>query len=302
MSRVRTARYAAYVLLLVSTGVLVFAWWEDLVRAWSGQPWTFVAAMIGMAGGTWLQALNFRSFLPGRAGLTLSPLVRVWAAGSLANYLGPFQPGLALRVLWLRRYEISMSDSLAASWRQVSASVWISLAGAAAGLLMLDASRHVLTASLLVAVFALAWTLHGPLFTWISRLQAPVWLARRRAWVGALAGGYSRQGLCGVVLQYFVATLLILYVYRRFGVDIHPAYAVLMACAVYVSSLVAVLPGNFGVLEGIYVAGGYALGLDVRESTALALFLRGAHIASCLALLWLPGGKADAAGPEAGAG
>jgi len=84
----------------------------------------------------------------------------------------------------------------------------------------------------------------------------------------------------GVLALYGGGTAILLYGYAAFGADIDAAAAVLMACGVYVSSLVSLLPGNLGVSEAIYLVGGRSMGLSVSEATALALLLRTAHIAA----------------------
>jgi hypothetical protein len=72
------------------------------------------------------------------------------------------------------------------------------------------------------------------------------------------------------------------------------------SAAVYASALVAVMPGNLGVMDGIYLLGGHSLGLTAHESAAIALLLRAAHIVSCfLIALLVPSGQPGITGSRA---
>jgi len=52
------------------------------------------------------------------------------------------------------------------------------------------------------------------------------------------------------------------------------------------SSLVAFLPGNLGVVEAIYMLGGHGFGLTVAEAGALAILIRVAHVAANMLLVF----------------
>jgi hypothetical protein len=114
---------------------------------------------------------------------------------------------------------------------------------------------------------------------WLDRLERPLWLVRHKQLLHRAAIGIRWSGLAGVVLQYALGTVLLYWVYSRFGAAIGIGQALILACLVYVSSLVAFLPGNLGVMEAIYMLGGHGFGLNVAELGALALLLRASSIA-----------------------
>jgi len=287
MSRRRFGwRGITYLLMLVVAAILVAVWWTDLVKIWREQGLTLVVAAIFMVLALIVQTRNFITFLGEPLRLGTWGLSRVWATTALANYLGPFQPGVALRVAYLSRRGVKISTSLLATWRQLCVSVWISLGGLATGLWLTGDPRMRLPAlALLVAFLGLAM-LRGVLLAVLERVERPAWLAQRKHLLRSAISGISVPGIIGVVLQYAIGTLLLLWVYHRFGANIILGQALVLACMVYVSSLVAVMPGNLGIMDGIYMIGGHGLGLTVAESAALALLLRGAHIAGCLVLVF----------------
>lgn len=288
-------RGIAYALMLVVAVAVVVAWWPQLVRIWREQGLTLVVAAIFMVLGVIVQTRNFITFLGEPLHLGTWGLSRVWATTALANYLGPLQPGVALRVAYLSRRGVKISASLLATWRQLCVSVWVSLGGLAIGLWLTgDQKMRWPALVLLVAFLGLAVLRSGSLAV-LERINRPAWVAHRKHRLRDAISGISVPGIIGVVLQYAIGTLLLLWVYRRFGTNIMLGQALVLACMVYVSSLVAVMPGNFGIVDGIYMIGGHGLGLTVAESAALALLLRGAHIAGCLVLALAGGPTLDRA-------
>lgn len=280
MPRLRILRNAAYLLLVATAIVLVVIWWPVLARIWREQALTFLGAVVVMVCGTLVQARNFLVFLDTKHSVSLWRFTQVWALSALANYLAPLQPGIAVRVAWLSRRGISVSAGLLATWRQLVASVWISLIGLAIGLLMTGDPRGRWPALALGVVWTLAFAVRKLWLRELDRLQRPAWLARQKELLHRAASGIESRGLAGVVLQYVLGTLVLYWVYSRFGASIGVGQALILACLVYISSMVAVLPGNFGVMEAIYVLGGHGFGLSVPQLAALALLLRVSSITS----------------------
>ena len=280
VSAVRKLRNAAYVLLIAVAVVLVVVWWPVLVGIWQQQALTFVGAVIVMICGTFVQARNFLVFLDAEHPIRLLRFTRVWALSALANYVAPLQPGIAVRVAWLSRRGVSVPAGLLATWRQLVASVWISLIGLAVGLLMTGVPRGRWPALALGAVWMVTFAMRKLWLRGLDRLQRPAWLARQKEVLHRAASGIKSRGLAGVVLQYVLGTLVLYWVYSRFGAPIGVGEALILACLVYISSMVALLPGNFGVMEAIYMLGGHGFGLSVAQLAALALLLRVSSITS----------------------
>jgi Uncharacterised protein family (UPF0104). len=274
----RTWRNAAYLLLVVIAVVLVVIWWPELAMIWREQAWTFVGAVVVMVSATIVQARNFLTFLDTPKRLPTWPFSRLWALSSLANYMAPLQPGIAVRVAWLARHDVNVATSLLATWRQLVTSCWVALAGLAIGLLLTGDPRGRWPAVALILLWLALLFLRKFWLRWLDRLTRPAWLVQRKQLLHCAATGITLSGLAGIVVQYALGTLLLCWVYGSFGASIGVGQALVLTCLVYVSSMVAVLPGNLGVMEAIYMLGGHGFGLSVGVSSALAILIRIAHV------------------------
>jgi hypothetical protein len=277
----RAWRNATYVLLIAVVGALIVTHWHQLATIWRDQALTFVGAMVVMTCGTFVQAHNFLEFLDAPITVRVRRFTPVWAWGALANYVAPLQAGgIAVRVAWLARHEISVSSSLLATWRQLIVSLWVSLGGLATGLLLTGDPRGRWPALALVLAWLGAVPLRKVLSNALSRLSRPQWLVRRKDLLRRAAASITLRGIAGVVVQYVLGAMVVYWVYSRFGAPIGIGQAVILACVVYVSTIVAVLPANLGVLEIIYMLVGHGFGMSVEQVGALAVLLRVAHIVS----------------------
>lgn len=276
----RTWRNAAYFLLVATAIALVVHWWPELAAIWRKQALTFVGAIAIMICGTLVQARNFLVFLNVRHSVRFWRFAQVWALSSLANYVAPLQPGIAVRVAWLAQRGVNVPEGLLATWRQLVTSIWISLIGLAVGLLLTGDPRGRWPALLLGVAWVATFALRRLWLRWLDYLTSPAWLAQRKQLLHRAATGITLSGLAGIVVQYALGTLVLYWVYSRFDATISVGQALVLTCLVYVSSMVSVLPGNLGVMEAIYMFGGHGFGLSVPEMGALALLLRVSSITS----------------------
>jgi hypothetical protein len=283
-------RQAVYVLFLLAALAFVAAQRATLANLWRGQALTFLGASGLMLLGIFLQARSFISFIDVSHALRTSAFARVWAVSMLANYLSPLQPGVALRIAYLKTRGLTVTDGVLATGRMLAASVWTAALWLGAGLIAWNAATWPLVLGLWSAAIA-AFAGRGPLLRALGRCARPQWLVRHREPLRRMLTGWSAQGLVAVTAQYALSTILLHWVYGRFGASLTLAQALIMTCAVYVSSLFSLLPGNFGVLEAIYLAAGHTAGLSTVEAAALAGLLRASHIAAIalLVLIGIPG-------------
>lgn len=277
--RWRQWRNAAYLLLVVVAVVLVAVHWRTLAAIWRQQALTFIGAVVLMVCGTFVQTRNFLTFLNVSSRFRLWTFSRVWALSALANYVAPLQPGIAVRVAWLSRYDVDVAASLLATWRQLIVSVWVALAGLSVGALLTGDPRGRWPAAVLTLVWLALFAIRKFSLGWLLRLQWPMWLARHKELLHRSVTSISIGGILGVAVQYVLGTMLLYWVYDRFGASIDVGQALILACLIYTSSIVALLPGNFGVMEAIYMLGGQGMGLGAAQVGALAVLLRVSHIA-----------------------
>lgn len=292
--RRRMWRNLAYLLLVTMAMALVVHWWPELASIWRKQAMTFVVAIAIMICGLFVQAHNFLTFLDTPVRLRVWHFVPVWALGALANYVAPMQAGgVAIRVAWLGRHGVGITETLLATWRQLALSLWVALAGLAAGLLLLGDPRGRWPALAMSLLWLAVFFMRRLWLKWLHNLSRPAWLANRKQLLDRAVSGITPSGIAGVVAQYVLGALLLYWVYACFGTSIGFGQALILACLVYASSLIAVLPGNLGVTEAIYMLGGHGFGLDVAQAGALAILIRAAHIAANLlvALVGAPCGR-----------
>jgi hypothetical protein len=271
----------AYVLLLAILFALVVVYWRVLAAIWREQALTFVGAMAVMVCGTFVQAHNFLEFLATPARPRIRRFAPVWAWSALANYVAPLQAGgIAIRVGWLARRNIGIAESLLATWRQLVVSIWISLIGLSVGLLLAGDPRGRWPAFVLFLVWLAVPLLRRIWLRWLDGMARPRWLAGRKQLLHKAVIGITLRGIAGVVVQYVLGGVVMYWVYARFGAPIGAGEALILTCVVYVSTIIAVLPANLGVLEVIYMFVGHGFGMSVVQVGALALLLRVAHITS----------------------
>jgi len=279
---IRKLRTGVYFLLIAIAIALIVIWWPVLVRIWREQALTFAGTVIVMICGTYVQARNFFVFLEVEHSVRQWRFTRIWALSALANYVAPLQPGIAVRVAWLAHRGVNVSEALLATWRQLVVSIWIATLGLGIGLLLTGDPRGRWPGVALVVVGVAVFALRKIGLRMLDRLARPRWVASRKELLRRAATGITGSGVIGVIAQYVLGTLVLYWVYSRFGADIGVGQALILACLIYLSSVIAVLPGNLGITEAIYMLGGHGFELSLTTSGALAILIRVAHIAANL--------------------
>lgn len=271
-----------YVAVLLGLLVLCVRFWHDLTQIWSDHLGTFLAVTGLMGVGVVVQAWNFRSFLPRPSGIGLLSNTRIWALASLMNYLGPFQAGLIVRVALLKQQGITVHDATLATLRQLVGSVWLAVGFLGISLLSLGDRWRSIGLLLIAACVALPLLQRG-LRAHLSRPHTST--APMRQTLATLVMPLRPASFLGLLAQYALGTMVFLIGFRQFGFDISATQALGLAALIYVSAIVALLPGNLGVLEAICTTVGQGAGLGLEQSLALALLYRGANVAGLLVML-----------------
>lgn len=277
----------AYVAVLVAIAYLLFVYWRSVLSILSRHgPATLFAACMAVTGVT-VQALNFRNLLNSPTKPPLRAIVHVWAIANLANYLGPFQPGVAVRLTLLKRQGVSVSASTSASLRQVHLSTWVAMGLASVGLFETVPAIRAIGGAGLVLFFT--WPLLLALLRrWVLAL-APRWrfLDQRRAGLTELMNTVPYRKLGLFVAQYLLIAVNVGGVYWAFGAPLAPQDALLVAIASVLATLVAVTPNSLGVQDALYGYVAHVGGLSVSEALTIALLFRIAHALACAGLLAL---------------
>lgn len=289
---IRKLRNGVYFLLIAVAVALIVIWWPFLARIWREQALTFAGAVIVMICGTYVQARNFLVFLDAEHSVRQWRFTRIWALSAMVNYVAPLQPGIAVRVGWLAHRGVDVSEALLATWRQLVVSIWIATLSLGIGLLLTGDPRGRWPGVALVVVGVAVFALRKIGLRMLDRLARPRWVASRKGLLRRAATGITPSGLVGVIAQYVLGTLVLYWVYSRFGADIGVGQALILACLIYLSSIVSILPGNLGVTEAIYMLGGHGFDLSLAAAGALAILIRVAHVGANL-LIALTGFRDD---------
>jgi len=297
VSRFRFGLRAIAYLLLVAVAVgLIVTRWPELSGIWREHLGTFAGVTLLMAVAIIVQARNFILFLPQCNGPALAVMTRIWAVGALVNYLGPFQPGLAMRVALLGRLGIPIADSSVATLRQVFASLWLALLVASISLIAIDAVAMAIPAGALIAMFLLTSQLLPMLRGFAARVLTRRGALELKQHIEMALVMPTPRAALGILAQYALGTAVFYVGYRQFGVDITVASAAALACVIYASSILALFPGNFGVLEALCAAFGQVNGLSVDQALALAFLYRGANVVGAVLLATIPSPPAQPVG------
>jgi len=277
-------RRAGYVVLLVGIGAVLWFSREGLLAVWRDHHWAFLVLAVLMMVGMLVQVLNFLHLLEWHERLAVRAAAHAWALATLLNYLAPFQPGLALRLAYFKSQGVPLSRTAATTLRQLHLSMWTALLVAGVAFCIKGGHSGWVAGLLLMVAFiawpmVLAWSL-----PWLKAWRWPAWMETHRGSVEIAMTPLPLRKTFYFFVQHALGATLVLFAYREFGAALSPANAMLISVGVYLSSLVAILPNNLGLLEGLYILTARASGLDPITSLALALFIRGAHICACLAM------------------
>src|SRR3990172_710297 len=102
-----------------------------------------------------VQARNFLQLLNLESTPSLVATVRMWALSGLSNYLGPFQPGLAIRLYHFKSHGISLSKTSGATFQQLQLSLWTASLLSFIALLLTESP--IVELILLSGLIAFAW-------------------------------------------------------------------------------------------------------------------------------------------------
>jgi len=277
-------------IIILFTSLIYFRWEvikDALVNHYLAVIYATVLSIIGIS----LQALNFLQLLDSPSKPKVVSMYRIWALSNLANYLAPFQPGLAVRMISLRQLGVSAWITTHTTVRQLQLSIW-----AAVGLF---AFAGVFNKIFVVKVMAVVSASIFILWPSILRLTKLIILGKcknfrlvknfREELAGLLAPMPLNKFVLPIV-QYLIIAISVFIVYRNFGAEIFWYDALLIAVATSLSALFSITPNNFGVQELLLGYSAYVTGLSVNDAISIAVLYRLAHLGSCSAILLLAHG------------
>jgi hypothetical protein len=204
-----------------------------------------------------------------------------WAAANLANYLGPFQPGLAVRMAYFRGLGVPVVDTVRATLRQLVLSLWVGSGMTAIGLFSNDAGIRLFAVFGCLLFIASPWIASGLRATIPSGYGNSRIVSAFRSLLELCRIGMPVYRLWPFVMQYILMAVCFYAAYNEFGVNLGADESILLAVIFAMSVLVALTPNNLGVQELLlgYVA--FWGGLGGGEALGVALIFRVAHLLAC---------------------
>jgi hypothetical protein len=243
---------------------------------------TFIT-FIGLA----IQTYNFLQLLQTDREIPYLQALHTWGVSNLANYLGPFQPGLAVRMVYFKSIGVPVKSTTHASLRQLLLSVWIATGLAVVGLF----SGY--TSIKLFAVFGITAFILMPLVLKVLRLSMAggrsdsrfITIVRSVLDLGKI--GMPPYRLWSFIAQYVLGALVLYGVYQMFDIPLKLHEAMLLSVIFMLSGLFSVTPNNLGTQELLigYVA--HLGGASGGVAFSMALLFRVAHVIACLTIIAL---------------
>lgn len=277
-----------FVCIIFIFSCLVYYYWEVIKKALSDHflviTYATALSVIAIA----LQALNFLQLFDSPSKPQFFSMYRIWALSNLANYLAPFQPGLAVRFISLQQLGVSAWVTTHATVRQLQLSIW-----AAAGLFAIAGIFNEIVVIKATAVISALLFLLWPIFLQLIRFvifdkcNTFRLIKKYRNEIKDLLVPVPFSKFLLPLAQYLLIAISIFIVYRDFGANILWHDALLIAVATSLSALFSITPNNFGVQELLLGYAAHVTGLSVNDAISIAVLYRLAHVGSCSVILLL---------------
>jgi|GEM_PF-2036295 len=254
----------------------------DILVIFSDHPDIIIIATTLSAFNIVVQAFNFLQLLGHPTPPPLSLTSKTWALSGLTNYLGPFQPGLAVRLIFFKNYGIVLRQTLGTTFQQLQLSTWAGLWMFIIALLFNKKLPFEIVP--ILAITALAW----PRILGFSKriISTPVVQQKLSPiTISALLGSLHIppiKRMWPFVAQYLFVATSIYIVYRDFGASLSMSGALIIATSTTLSTLLALTPSNLGIQELILGYSAHLSGLSTNDAINIALLFRLSHITSCL--------------------
>ncbi len=232
-----------------------------------------------------IQTYNFLQLLHPSNKVPYFRALHTWGTANLANYLGPFQPGIAVRLVYFKSMGVSVNETTHASVRQLMISLWLASGISVVGLFSeyMPIKLFAITGILIFILMPIMLQAASKFIDQIGSNSRFFVLLRTVLDLDKI--GVSPYKMWSFIAQYILGALVLYGVYHMFDIPIALHESILMAVLFMLSSLFSVTPNNLGIQELLigYVA--HLGGAAVATALSIALLFRVAHITSCLIIM-----------------
>lgn len=202
-------------------------------------------------------------------------VLNMWSLSSLLNYLGPFQPGLAVRAVYFKKNNISVPQVFLATARQIHINVWMGI-GVSAFFLMFSEAGYAKLQICLASIFLL-W----PIFLhFLSKAIGHIQIWRKFSLEDLLLFKLSCTWI--PLLLYALVAFMFFITYLSYEADIGFAEVSVLSVVTKLSGIAPITPGNLGVQEAIIVLTKQLSGLSTGDVCGIAFLIRVSHMLACV--------------------
>ena len=263
---------------------IIFQYWNQLFPIFL-EHYTaiFIIIPISMYA-IFLQSKNFTQLLHTTNKPALLDTTKMWALSGLTNYLGPFQPGLAVRAAYFKSHGISVRETLQTTVKQLVISIWI-------GLLVFSIfapfslNENIQKTSIFtLTLFLVAPLLENKIIATIKRvIDKNNEIHNDTSWLRL-----NKIGQYKLFFSVYISLCLSSWViYEEFNANLYVYDYAILAVILVFSSLISITPNNLGIQELFFGYAAHAGGLSIPDGIAIALLYRVTHIFSCAFIILL---------------
>ncbi len=278
-----------YVILIIAIASLIFIYRKSLLQLWVDHPVLILSSIL--IGATYInvQAYNFLQLLEHTESFNFFEVVRVWSLTSLANYLGPFQPGLLVRFGFFKTYNISVLKTAKTTLRQIQLNILTGMFLASIALIFGFQNSTVRTFGILLFSFLIILPIILRVIRYIfeSLIKDERFRHFYSNWAQDLLTIPPFTKFYLFFIQHSIMALLVFIVYNTFTSNFSIFESFLVGILTTLSTLLAIAPNNLGIQEVIFSQISVLKGMETPEAIGIALIFRITQIGGCVLCLAL---------------
>jgi hypothetical protein len=273
-------KQAFYVAVLLFGAFLFLFYWQSIVDLTVNHTAALLVTIVLSGVAACLQSFNFLLLFDQKRRPPLIPTIEMWSASQLLNYVAPFQPGIGLRAVFLKSFNIGIAETLQQTARWSLITIWWAMGLFASVADVIDDSRLNIVGSLALFVFFTA-----PVALFIIKLLENKPFIPKKLQQSAVLRQVSVWVVLLCLLQVLLLAVTYTVVYNLVGIDLKYSEGLIVACTLILASLISITPNGVGITDVVVGAVAYRSGAAAELSIALPFLLRLGHVLSCVSVI-----------------
>ena len=273
-----------YLAIIATISILFLVYGDSFINLWVDHPFIILSSILIGAVYIHIQAFNFLKLLGHIDSFDYFMVVKVWSLTGLANYLGPFQPGLIIRFGFFKSHNISLTKTAKTTVRQIQLNFLAGFILVSISLILGFESLSVKYFGLCLLIFIIIMPLLLNLirYIFINVLRNIKLKAFYHQWLKEYLTFPSFNNFYLFFIQHSIMALLVYIVYTSFINDFSIFEAYLTGILTTLSALVSIAPNNLGIQELIFGQLSVLKGTSTAQAIGISLIFRIAQIGGCL--------------------